>query len=263
MADGGGCGLDGDDLDERRDLEIPRVARVQRETGGARGRGDQATKVSPRSSPLMELAGRILLAMYRRGLVAVVAALAVVALVFAVMALNRASTLTKAVAQTPVSFPPAASATSVPVPGADDESSCGECGRQQRTGDRRPIEQCAGSAGRRLPGRRLHGRRRRNIAGHPLDLAGRRKLRLGREELRRRRYRLFDRRDGEGRALFGTCRGACGDGTDDRDRQWRALRHPEHQRSDRDQSRRNSHLQSLACGAASRRSSSPRVRCGR
>ncbi len=56
---------------------------------------------------------------------AVVAALAVVALVVAVMALNRASTLTKSVAQSPVSFPPAASATSVPVPGADDESSAG------------------------------------------------------------------------------------------------------------------------------------------
>jgi lysophospholipase L1-like esterase len=56
--------------------------------------------------------------MYRRGLVVGVAALALVALVFVVLALNRDSTLTNAVAVVQPSFPPAASATSVPVASA-------------------------------------------------------------------------------------------------------------------------------------------------
>jgi lysophospholipase L1-like esterase len=53
--------------------------------------------------------------MYRRGLIAGVAALVVVALVVVVMALNRDSTLTNAVAIVPPSFPPAVSASSSPV----------------------------------------------------------------------------------------------------------------------------------------------------
>jgi acyl-CoA thioesterase I len=53
--------------------------------------------------------------MYRRGSIAGVAALAVVALVVVVMALNRDSSLTNAVAVVPPSFPPAVSASSSPV----------------------------------------------------------------------------------------------------------------------------------------------------
>lgn len=53
--------------------------------------------------------------MYRRGLVVGVAALTLLALVVVGLALNRQSTLTNAVAVVPPSFPPAASATSVPV----------------------------------------------------------------------------------------------------------------------------------------------------
>lgn len=60
--------------------------------------------------------------MYRRGLIAGVAALAVVALVFVVLALNRDSTLTNAVAAVPPSFPAAVSASSVPVVGANAAS---------------------------------------------------------------------------------------------------------------------------------------------
>ncbi len=54
--------------------------------------------------------------MYRRGLIAGVAALAVVTLVVVVMALNRDSSLTNAVAIVPPSFPPAVSASSSPLP---------------------------------------------------------------------------------------------------------------------------------------------------
>jgi acyl-CoA thioesterase I len=53
--------------------------------------------------------------MDRRALTIGVAVLAVVALVFAVLALQRAAGLTKAVAATPPSFPAAVSASSVPV----------------------------------------------------------------------------------------------------------------------------------------------------
>jgi acyl-CoA thioesterase I len=53
--------------------------------------------------------------MYRRGSIVGVAALAVVALVVVVMALNRDSSLTNAVAVVPPSFPPAVSASSSPV----------------------------------------------------------------------------------------------------------------------------------------------------
>ena len=56
--------------------------------------------------------------MYRRGLIASVAALAVAALVVVVMALNRDSSLTNAVAIVPPSFPPAVSASSSPVASA-------------------------------------------------------------------------------------------------------------------------------------------------
>ena len=61
--------------------------------------------------------------MYRRGLIAGVAALAVVALVVVVMALNRDSSLTNAVAIVPPSFPPAVSASSSPIPEASEPAS--------------------------------------------------------------------------------------------------------------------------------------------
>jgi GDSL-like Lipase/Acylhydrolase family len=61
--------------------------------------------------------------MYRRGLIAGVAMLAVVALVVVVMALNRDSSLTNAVAIVPPSFPPAVSASSSPIPVASEADS--------------------------------------------------------------------------------------------------------------------------------------------
>ena len=56
--------------------------------------------------------------MYRRGGIVAVAAMTVIAMVFAVAALHRAAGLTKAAAARPPSFPAAVSATSVPVPSA-------------------------------------------------------------------------------------------------------------------------------------------------
>jgi lysophospholipase L1-like esterase len=53
--------------------------------------------------------------MYRRGTIAAVAAMTVIAMVFVVMALNRESSLTTAAAVVPPPFPPAISATSVPL----------------------------------------------------------------------------------------------------------------------------------------------------
>jgi hypothetical protein len=53
--------------------------------------------------------------MYRRGAIAAVAAMTVIAMVFVVMALNRESSLTSAAAVVPPAFPPAVSATSVAV----------------------------------------------------------------------------------------------------------------------------------------------------
>jgi hypothetical protein len=61
--------------------------------------------------------------MYRRGFIASVAALAVVALVVVVMALDRDSSLTNAVAIVPPSFPPAVSASSSPVASASASAS--------------------------------------------------------------------------------------------------------------------------------------------
>jgi len=56
-------------------------------------------------------------------MIGAVVAVALVALIFVVQALDRASTLTNAVAVVPPSFPPAASATSVPVASASPTSS--------------------------------------------------------------------------------------------------------------------------------------------
>jgi hypothetical protein len=61
--------------------------------------------------------------MYRRGIVVGVAVLVLVALVFVVIALNRDSTLTNASAIVQPSFPPAVSATSVPVASASTAGS--------------------------------------------------------------------------------------------------------------------------------------------
>ena len=60
-------------------------------------------------------AGHSVWRVYRRGLIIGLAALAVVAVVLAVSALNRDSSLTTAVAVVPPSFPPAVSASSAPL----------------------------------------------------------------------------------------------------------------------------------------------------
>jgi len=61
-------------------------------------------------------------AMYRRGMIGAVVAMALVAMIFVVQALDRESTLTNAVAIVPPDFPPAVSATSVPVASASAAS---------------------------------------------------------------------------------------------------------------------------------------------
>jgi len=61
--------------------------------------------------------------MYRRGVTATISVLTVAALVSVALALNRASTLTKAVAVTQPSFPAAVSASSVPLPNSSAASS--------------------------------------------------------------------------------------------------------------------------------------------
>jgi hypothetical protein len=60
----------------------------------------------------------ILAAMGRQRVTVAIAALAVVALVLAVLALHRGASLTKSGAASPPSFPPAVSASSVPLPSA-------------------------------------------------------------------------------------------------------------------------------------------------
>ena len=92
--------------------------------------------------------GRILSAMYRRGSVAGVATLAVAALVVVVMALDRDSNLTTAVAIVPPSFPPAVSASSSPVATASAVKFTCQSRRHKPDGERK---RCASAAGCRVP----------------------------------------------------------------------------------------------------------------
>ncbi len=81
---------------------------------GRRNRCGSEAPAGSRLPPSGGIGRRILSSMNRRGPMVVVAALAVLALVFAILSLHRASTLTTVAATLP-RFPPAVSATSVPV----------------------------------------------------------------------------------------------------------------------------------------------------
>jgi acyl-CoA thioesterase-1 len=79
------------------------------------------------------LGRRILTVMDRQRSTVAVAALAVVAVIFVVLALHRGSTLTKATAAAPPSFPPAVSASSVPVVASASLSASGNPGAATAT----------------------------------------------------------------------------------------------------------------------------------